>query len=126
MGSTQIINLTSRPLDMRAGMYQHTAKVATVHANNSYTMYTDSRDTYMEYSLGADDGSGKVVKLNTDECVDNKTITVREVNGRYDVAMEPRYSVSSNNSAADSPSRKKMKKDALWKFWRQRSTANKV
>nr|PNR31535.1 hypothetical protein PHYPA_025656 [Physcomitrium patens] len=72
MGSTQIINLTSRPLDMRVDMCQYTTKVATVHANNSYTMYTDCRDTYMEYSLGADDGAGKVVKLNTDECVDNK------------------------------------------------------
>lgn len=112
MGSTQIINQTSRPLDMKVGNYRHFTKLATVDTNKSYTVHINCDDTYMEYSLGADDGAGAdSIIVNSDECVDNKTIIVREENGKYDVKMEPRSSTSS--SASNEPSIKKSR----WKFW---------
>lgn len=55
-------------------MCQYMIKVVMVYVNNSYMMYMDCRDMYMEYLLGVDDGVGKVVKLNMDECVDNKLL----------------------------------------------------
>ncbi|KAG0608987.1 hypothetical protein M758_8G148800 [Ceratodon purpureus] len=112
MGSTQIINQTSKPLDMKVGNYRYFTKLATVDANKSYTVHINYDDTYMEYSLGADDGAGNSIIVNSDECVDNKIITVREVNGKYDVQKVPRSSPSSE-SASDGQSKKKFK----WRFW---------
>lgn len=108
MGSTQIINQTSRPLDMKVGNYRYFTKLATVDTNKSYTVHINYDDTYMEYSLGVDDGAGgssNSVIVNSDECVDNKTIIVRELNGKFDVKMEPRTSL-------DNASKK-----SRWKFW---------
>jgi hypothetical protein len=116
MGSTQIINQTSKPLDMKVGNYRYSTKLATVDANKSYTVHINYDDTYMEYSLGAtDNGDGNFIIVNSDECVDNQTITVREVNGKYDVQMVPRSSPSPHTIAGDSePSSKKKLK---WRFW---------
>lgn len=113
MGSTQIINQTSKPLDMKVGNYRYFTKLATVDANKSYTVHVKDDDTYMEYSLGADDGAGNAVIVNSDECVDNKTITVREVNGKYDVQMEPRSSSASEAASEYGPTKKTYK----WRFW---------
>ena len=114
MGSTQIINQTSKPLDMKVGNYRYFTKLATVDANKSYTVHINYDDTYMEYSLGTGDDAGNSVIVNSDECVDNKTITVREVNGKYDIQFVPRSSPSSmSGTASDAPTKKKSK----WRFW---------
>jgi hypothetical protein len=114
MGSTQIVNQTSKPLDMKVGNYRYFSKLATVDANKSYTVHINYDDTYMEYSLGAQGDAGNPVIVNSDECVDNKTITVREVDGKYDVQMVPRSSTSaSSDTASDAPAQKKSK----WRFW---------
>lgn len=109
MGSTQIINQTSRPLDMKVGNYRYFTKLATVDANTSYTVQVKHDDTYIEYSLGTsgDGQEDRSVIVNSDECVDNKTIIVRERNGRYDVKMEPRASLRPPSSTGKS----------RWKFW---------
>jgi hypothetical protein len=113
MGSTQIINQTSKPLDMKVGNYRHFTKLATVETNKSYTVHINCDDTCMEYSLAADDGAGgNPVIVNSDECVDNKTIIVREVNGNYELKMEPRSSTSSDTGNEQSSTKK-----SRWRFW---------
>lgn len=107
MGSTQIINHTSKPLDMKVGNCRHFTKVATVDTNKSYTVHSNYDDTYMEYTLGVDNGEGALsVIVSSDECVDHQRIIIREVNGKYDVKMEPR---SSHHLTSANKSR--------WKFW---------
>lgn len=64
MGSTQIINHTSKPLDMKVGNCRHFTKVATVDTNKSYTVHSNYDDTYMEYTLGVDNGAGASPSLS--------------------------------------------------------------
>lgn len=112
MGSTQIINQTTKPLDMKVGNCRYFTKLATVDANKSYTVHINYDDTYMEYSLGATDNGNSVI-VNSDECVDNQVITVREVNGKYDVHMVPRSSLTTEGESEAAAFKKKSK----WRFW---------
>jgi len=89
MGSTVIINQTMKPLDMKIGNYRYFINLTTVDKNASYTVYVDCNDTYREYRLKSESACEPLI-VNSDECVDNKTIIIREVNGQFDVEMEPR------------------------------------
>jgi hypothetical protein len=123
MGSTEIINKTSRALDMKVGDCRHFIDLATVERNQSYTVQVHFSDTYMEFSLGTD-ATGKTLVVNSDECVDNRRIVVQEVDGRFHVEMEPR--VASSGSGTDRPPTSTItaceppKKRPYSTFWRLR------
>lgn len=89
MGSNLIINQTKKPLDMKIGNYRYFINLVTVDKDSSYSLRVDSSDTYREYRLKTDSASEPLI-INSDECMDNKTIIIREVNGQFDVKMEPR------------------------------------
>ena len=112
MGSTEIINRTSKALDMQVGNCRYFIKLTTVDKNESYTVHVDYNDTYMEYLLAADGAAGKALIVNSDECVDNKKIIIREVDGELKVEMEPRVKPS---PACEPP--KKRRRCPFWRLW---------
>lgn len=104
MSSTEIVNRTSRALDMQVGNCRYFIKLATLEKNQSYTARVAYNDTYMEFSLGTD-STDKALIVSSDECVDNRTIIVREVDGRFHVEMQPRVQPTSANMSASSSSK---------------------
>lgn len=57
--------------------------------DESYTVHVDYNNTFMEHSLAAD-AADKVLIVNSNDCVDNKKINIREVDGEFEVETEPR------------------------------------
>ena len=110
MGDTEIINQTSRALDMKVGNCRYFVRLTTVRTNHSYTVHVDCNDTYMEYSLAAD-AAGKAVIVNSDECVDNRKIIIREVDGEFEVEMEPR---AKPTPACEPPTKRPC---SFWRLW---------
>jgi len=123
MGSTVIINRTSNALDMKMGNHRFFTNLATVAKNASYTLKVSSNDTYQEFRLEAvnDVTGSNSVTVNSDECVDNKTIIIKEEQGMLQVEREPRVptSAAQSNSASDSQSAeaKSLKKKSKWFSW---------
>lgn len=127
MGSTVIINRTSNALDMKIGNHRFFTNLATVGKNASYTLKVGSNDTYQEFRLEAvSNVTGRAntnsVIVNSDDCVDNKTIIIKEEQGKLQVEKEPRVSSPSpSNSRADNfrsaDGAKSLKKKSKWFFW---------
>lgn len=99
MGSTEILNRTSRSLDVHVGNSRYSVKLATLEAYRSYTVHVNLDDTYMELSLRSN-SIGKVVTVTSDECVDNRTVIIREVDGQFQVEMQPRVLPSRKTAKA--------------------------
>lgn len=105
-------------MDMRIGNCRHFIKLATVAKNQSYKVHVDYSDTYVEFSLGPD-SSGKLVIVSSDECVDNRKIIVREMDGRFQVEMQPRVRPTGSTSTANKQECEPLKKRSctLWRLW---------
>jgi len=112
MGSTEFINQTSVPLAMKIGNHRYFTNLATVDKNAKYTVKVDCNDTYREYRLEAVSGPSKYIIVNTDECVDNKRITIKEEGGILRMERLPRASSSDASEYEIAP-----KKKSMWKFW---------
>jgi len=117
MGSTEIINRTTRDMDIEVGNCRYFVKLTTVAKNQSYTVHMDYNDTYREFSLGGD-AAGKSVIVNSDECVDNKKIIIREVDGEFEVDMEPRARPALRASTVPSPAACEPTRGRPYLFWR--------
>lgn len=120
MGSTEIINRTPRAVDIKVGNCRYFIKLTTVEKNQSYIIHVDYSDTYREFAVGGDAAAGNSVIVSSDECVDNKKIIIREVDGQFTVDMVPRVRQPVLNAtsvpappAAWEPARKKP-----FTFWR--------
>jgi len=119
MGSTEIINRTTRDMDIKVGNCRYFIKLTTVGQNQSYTVHLDYNDTYREFSLGGDAAaSGKAVIVSSDECVDNKKIIIREVDGDFKVEMEPRVRPSLKTSTVSPPTVCEPASKRPFTFWR--------
>lgn len=89
-------------MDIKVGNCRYSIKLTTVGKNQSYTVHVDFHDTYREFTLAgidADAGAAKVI-VSSDECVDHKTIIIREEDGHFKVDMEPRIVRRPSRSAA--------------------------
>lgn len=120
MASTVIINRTSNPLEMKLGNHRYFTNLATVAKNSSYTVKVNSHDTYQEYRLEAlHSSSASSVIVNSDECVDNKTIIIKEVEGKLQVEREPRElpRLSSSGTTAGNLEEESAKKKSKWFSW---------
>ena len=87
--TTVIVNHTQEPLHMKVGNQPHFADLATLAKGAKYTMRVDSNATYQEFLMGVD-AQGKELIVSSDDCCDYKCITVKEVDGKFDVHKEPR------------------------------------
>jgi hypothetical protein len=118
MGSTVIINRTSNALDMKMGNHRFFTKMATVAKNASYTLKVGSNDTYQEFRLEAvnDVNGANAVTVNSDDCVDNKTIIITEEQGKMQMETEPRVSRAIANSHPPEATDNAAKKKSKWFF----------
>ena len=127
---TAIVNETGQDLKVKVGNQLHFADLATVRKGGKYTMDMDMNGTYREFQLTTATGatstavsatgaaeigrnSMKLV-LSSDECCDYSRITVKEVDGKFDVHKEPRGRSSSSSSSSSSTKSKK----SIWTLWR--------
>lgn len=117
--TTVIVNLTQEPMHMKVGNQRHFADLTTVAKGAKYTMRVDSNATYQEFLMGVD-AQGKKLTVSSDDCCDYKCITVKEVNGKFDVHKEPRDravdTVTTSSSRIGGAAKKPM--FSSWKLWR--------
>ena len=100
------------------GNHRSFTNLATVAKNASYTVKVNSNDTYQEYRLEAvHNKSADSVILNSDECVDNKTIIIMEVEGKFHVEREPRELPRLSGSTTSVILEEGVKKKSKWFFW---------
>ncbi|KAH8963720.1 hypothetical protein BDL97_04G028000 [Sphagnum fallax] len=94
MGSyTEIVNRTSKALKLQVGNNRVYREIAIVEKDGVYKISVDPNTTYHEFCMGVD-AAGKSVIVDSDECVDNKCITITEsVDGKFDVVKVPRQHV---------------------------------
>lgn len=89
MGSTEIINHTTKALKVKLGNNRVYTEIATVEKDAVYKVSVDSNATYHEFCMGAD-AAGKLIIVNSDECVDNQEITITEMDGKFNLVKVPR------------------------------------
>jgi hypothetical protein len=89
MGSTEIINHTTKALTVKLGNNRVYTEIATVEKDAVYKVSVDSNATYHEFCMGVD-AAGKPIIVNSDECVDNQEITITEMDGKFNLVKVPR------------------------------------
>ncbi|KAH8947641.1 hypothetical protein BDL97_11G053200 [Sphagnum fallax] len=89
MASTQIINHTTKALKVKLGNNRVYTEIATVEKNAAYKVSVDSNATYHEFCMGVD-AAGKLIIVNSDDCVDNQEITITEMDGKFNLVKVPR------------------------------------
>lgn len=119
---TAIVNETAQDLKLKVGNQRHFADLATVRKGGKYTMDMDVNGTYREFQLttagntstAPATGARNSMKLvlSSDECCDYSCITVKEVDGKFDVHKEPRGRSSSSSSSSTKS------KKSIWTLWR--------
>jgi flagellar hook assembly protein FlgD len=94
MVTTKIINRTTKPLKLKVGNNRAFRDIATIQKDGGvHEVSVDPNATYQEYCIAVVDAvAGKQFVVNSDECVDNKSITIVEADSKFDVVKEPRQS----------------------------------
>lgn len=77
MSHTEIINKTGKALKLKVGNNLVFTDLTVVQKDCSYRVYVDPNATYQEYLMGKD-RNGKPLIISSDDCADNKSITVKE------------------------------------------------
>lgn len=117
MGSTEIINKTSQSVTLKVGNNSVFTDLSVLKPGDSYKVYVDPNATYQEYYMGKD-RTGGVLLISSDDCIDNKSITiVEEANGSYTLQKQSRASNANRSgspavSAADSNSSRSVGKSS--------------
>ncbi len=94
MVTTKIINRTTKPLKLKVGNNRAFRDITTIQKDGGvHEVSVDPNATYQEYCIAVVDAvAGKQFVVNSDECVDNKSITIVEADSKFDVVKEPRQS----------------------------------
>jgi len=79
MSHTEIINKTGRALKLKVGNNLVFTDLTVMQRDCSYRVYVDPNATYQEYLMGKD-RNGRPLIISSDDCADNKSITVKEDN----------------------------------------------
>lgn len=126
MSSTEIINKTKRSLKLKVGNNLVFTDLTTVLKDSSYKVHVDPNATYQEYLMGKD-RNGKPLIISSDDCADNKSITVLEDdNGNFTTVKKPRNAASNSKGGSTlltpTPSSKggltNSKSGGTSKFWK--------
>jgi len=95
MVTTKIINRTTKRLKLKVGNNRTFRDIATIQKDGGvHEISADPSATYQEYCIAVVDAvEGKQFVVNSDECVDNKSITIVEADSKFNVVKEPRQSL---------------------------------
>lgn len=126
MGSTEIVNRTTKPLKLKVGNNLVFTDLTVVQKDGSYKVIVDPNATYQEYLMGKD-RHGKPVIISSDDCADNKQIIIEEdIAGNFIVVKKsrnssnskgPELSPSNSTSGSGSSSSKAGSTSKFWKFF---------
>lgn len=86
---TVITNNTNKTLNMRVGNQSHFLDFTSLPSGKEHIMRIDYSDTYHEYLIKADN-QGQPLIVTSDDCCDNKRITITEVDGCIRAQHTPR------------------------------------
>lgn len=92
MSSTEIINKTEKSLKLKVGNNLVFTDLTVVPKDCSYKVHVDPNATYQEYLMGKD-RNGRPLIISSDDCADNKSITILEdQDGNFNTIKKPRTS----------------------------------
>jgi hypothetical protein len=104
MSHTEIINKTGKSLKLKVGNNLVFTDLTVVQKDCSYRVYVDPNATYQEYLMGKD-RNGRPLIISSDDCADNKSITVREDNdGNFITEKKSRNSTNRAAGLSSAPS----------------------
>lgn len=90
MGSTEVVNHTSKAMKVKVGFNRVFRDLATVEKDGVYKIAVDPNSTYQQFSMGVD-AAGKPIIVDSDQLVDNMCITIAESDdGNFQVLKVPR------------------------------------
>jgi hypothetical protein len=90
MSSTEIINKTGKALKLKVGNNLVFTDLTVVAKDGSYKVHVDPNATYQEYLMGKD-RNGRPLIISSDDCADNKSITiVEDDDGNFNTIKKPR------------------------------------
>ncbi|KAG0607477.1 hypothetical protein M758_8G032000 [Ceratodon purpureus] len=90
MSSTEIINKTGKALKLKVGNNLVFTDLTVVPKDSSYKVHVDPNATYQEYLMGKD-RNGRPLIISSDDCADNKSITIMEDDdGNFNTIKKPR------------------------------------
>ncbi len=93
MGSTEIINHTSKAMKVKVGFNRVFRDLATVEKDGVYKISVDPNTTYQQFCLGVH-ADGKPIMVDSDQLIDNMRITITEsADGKFGVVEVPRQAV---------------------------------
>jgi len=93
MGSTEIINHTSKAMKVKVGFNRVFRDLATVEKDGVYKISVDPNSTYQQFCLGTY-ADGKPIMVDSDQLIDNMRITITEsADGNLGVIEVPRQAV---------------------------------
>ncbi len=93
MGSTEIINHTSKAMKVKVGFNRVFRDLATVEKDGVYKISVDPNTTYQQFCLGVH-ADGKPIMVDSDQLIDNMRITITEsADGNFGVVEVPRQAV---------------------------------
>ncbi|CAK9210851.1 unnamed protein product [Sphagnum troendelagicum] len=121
LNPTQIVNRTTKALTLKVGNHP----IATIEKDGTHTISVDPNSTYQRFTLAtsvdASGGAGKQMTVDSDQCVDNKCITISEVEGEFQVIKVPRHSQAVSESSSDTSAAATTKRQpgggASWTSW---------
>jgi hypothetical protein len=124
LNSTEIVNRTTKALTLKVGNHP----IATIEKDGTHRISVDPNSTYQRFTLAtsvdASGGAGKQMTVDSDQCVDNKCITISEVEGEFQVIKVPRHSQappavseSSSDTSAAATTKRQPGGGASWTSW---------
>jgi len=90
MGSTEVVNHTSKAMKVKVGFNHVFRDLTTVEKDGVYRIAVDPNSTYQQFCMG-EDAAGKPIIVDSDQLVDNMCITIAESDGgNFQVLKVPR------------------------------------
>lgn len=80
MGSTEVVNHTSKAMKVKVGFNHVFRDLTTVEKDGVYRIAVDPNSTYQQFCMG-EDAAGKPIIVDSDQLVDNMCITIAESDG---------------------------------------------
>lgn len=109
--TTVIVNATKQGLTMKVG---NRNELTSVKVGGEYRMQVDVNWTYQELVLQDKCDAEKQVFINSDDCCDYERITIREIDGKFDVQRDLRKQFRNASAIKESTS------VGRWKLWLRR------
>lgn len=116
MSTTEIINKTGKALKLKVGNNLVFTDLTVVQRDQSYKVHVDPNATYQEYLMGRD-RNGRPLIISSDDCADNKSITILEdEDGNFITEKKPRTSAPPQLQSV--PSTNKGFNKSSSRFWK--------